>query len=638
MEATDPTLELMDNGRASTPWLTVERAAYLAVGLLAAALRFFQLGLRPLTEGEAAQALAAFRFSHGAIEVAPAGAVPALFTGNVAAFTLFGAGDGVARWLPALAGLILALLPYGLRRRLGRGGALAASLLLALSPIAVYNSRALDGAILVAACGLAMIVGLVNYLDTRRPTHLYLTAAALGLGLCAGPAMLNLLLILGLYGAWLLISAGWLNRDRDWSAIKDAWSAARGQSGLLTWVGVTLAAVFGLVATTLVLHPAGIGHAADLLAAWIGGFGPGPGDQHPLYLILVTLRYELLVLFLGLVAIGWWIRLGRGASFWLPPQAGPGSAFSHTGLLVFWAAAAAILALVTGDLSPGNLLLAIVPLALLAGQGLEQTWRWLAWHVPWRELAAITAVALGLVVFLYLWIARATLMADPSTVSILGLTLYTTTAFLLLALLAVLLLIALGAVAWYWRGARLVLAGAWLTAVVILASFGFRTMWGASFASAADPRELLNLQPTPLEVRSLVADLETLSETRLNDIHALPVTVEAQAGPVVAWYLRDFKKQTVVDSLVSQPAPPDTPVAVTLAAQDLPIAGTAPAFRGESFRGQAFPLHSHWQPWGLDGRQWFRWFLFSEAQQPAVDREAVLWATTENRNTTGASQ
>lgn len=614
MEATDWTVESIDNSRASTSWLTVERAAYIGVGLLAAALRFLGLGLRPLTEGEATQALAALSFSHGAIQTAPSGTAPALFTGNVAAFTLFGGGDAVARWLPAVAGLILALLPYGLRGRLGRGGALAASLLLALSPVAVYYSRALDGAILVAACGLAVVIGLINYLDSRRPVHLYLAAAALGVGLCAGPAMLTLVLILGIYAAWLVISA-------RWPALTEAWSAARHEPGLLTKLGVTLAAAFGLVATTFVLHPAGIGNAADLLGAWIRGFVPGADSQHPVYLLLVMLRYELLILFLSLVAVGWWIRFRISTPFWLPSQDQPGQAVSHTGLFVFWATAAAILALVAGDRLPGSLLLVVVPLALLAGQGLAQTRHWLAWHISWRDLAVVTAAASAMLLFLYLWIARATLSADSSTVSILGLTLYTTTGYLLLVALAVLLLVALGAVAWYWRGAKFVLAGAWLTVVVALALFGFRIMWGASFANVADPRELLNLHPTPLEVRYLVSDLETLSEARMNDTHILPITVETQAGPVVAWYLRDFKKQTAVDNLANLPAPPETEAAVALAAQGLPI--------GETFAGQSFPLRTSWQPWGLDGRWWTRWFLFAEAPQPAVDREVVLWVTTE---------
>ena len=53
------------DSRASTPILTMERAAYVAIGLLAAGLRFFQLGLQPLTPGEAVQALAAYRFTQG---------------------------------------------------------------------------------------------------------------------------------------------------------------------------------------------------------------------------------------------------------------------------------------------------------------------------------------------------------------------------------------------------------------------------------------------------------------------------------------------------------------------------------------------------------------------------------------------
>ena len=172
--------------------LTVERAAWIVVGLLAAGLRFFQLGLRPLSEGEAVQALAAYRFTQGAAQMAPAGTIPALFTGNVVGFYPDGRQrHGRPRWLPALAGLILVLLPYGLRHRLGRGGALAASLLLAISPSAVYFSRTLDSAIVVAACGLALVVGLINYLDTRRPAFLYLPRQSpWGWGCALAPAHL----------------------------------------------------------------------------------------------------------------------------------------------------------------------------------------------------------------------------------------------------------------------------------------------------------------------------------------------------------------------------------------------------------------------------------------------------------------
>ena len=63
---------------------TVERAAWMGVVLLAAGLRLYQLGLRPAGESEAVQAMAAYRFTQGAEQIAPAGTIPALFTGNVA--------------------------------------------------------------------------------------------------------------------------------------------------------------------------------------------------------------------------------------------------------------------------------------------------------------------------------------------------------------------------------------------------------------------------------------------------------------------------------------------------------------------------------------------------------------------------
>ncbi|NIV37543.1 MAG: hypothetical protein GWN58_51435, partial [Anaerolineae bacterium] len=104
-------------------------------------------------------------------------------------------------------GVILVLLPYGLRHRLGRGGALAASFLLAVSPSAVFFSRHLDGAILAAACGLAMVVGLINFVDTRRRGGLYLAAAALGLGLTVGSGIYTILLILLAFGLLLYLQA-----------------------------------------------------------------------------------------------------------------------------------------------------------------------------------------------------------------------------------------------------------------------------------------------------------------------------------------------------------------------------------------------------------------------------------------------
>jgi uncharacterized protein (TIGR03663 family) len=591
--------------------VTVERAAYVAIGLLAVGLRFFQLGLRPLNEAEAVQALAAFRFTTGAIPSAPAGTIPALFTANVLGFTLMGASDALARWLPALAGVILVLLPWGLRRRLGRGGALAASFVLAISPSAVYAARNLDGAIVVAACGLAMSVGLINYVDTHRPGYLYLAVFALGLGLVAGPGTYTLLLVVLAFGLLLFVRERLLNRQGGGSPLAEAVQAARSEKGLLARAAAVLAGTFGLVAMTFVLHPAGVGHAADLVGEWARSFLPEADGQPFIYPLLLLLRYELLILVMGLVEVGRWVVSRRTD---LREGTQPGSAFPHTAFLVFWALAAMVLILVAGHRPPGNVLLVVVPMALLAGQGMERAWHWISQRNLWSEAAVFALIALGIGFFFYLQVVAFGLSSSTETVLFAGITVYVGTTYLVLAVVPLLLFAVLGVVAWVWRGPQLVLAGGWLAALVFLSLFGFKAMWSTNFAHSSDARELMIMQTTVPEVRLFVDRLEALSLEKSGETHTLQFTVDTATGPVVAWYLRDFGQQSTVDGLS---APPDTVAAVTLAAADLPI--------GETFRGQGFALRTHWLPWGLWGRELVRWLLFTEGSLPVVDQEVVLW-------------
>jgi uncharacterized protein (TIGR03663 family) len=613
--------------------MKVERAAYIVVGLLAAGLRFFQLGVRPLNEAEAVQALAAFRFVQGGGGAVPAGTLPALFTGNLVGFTLLGASDMSARWLPALAGVILVLLPYGLRHRLGRVGALAASFLLAISPSAVYFSRSLDSAIPVATCGLAMVVGLIAYLDTRRPGYLYLLAAGVGLGLCAGPGIYTLLLIPVAFALLLFLGARLLGRNAGWSSLMVAWQTARSQESLLARTGAVVVATFGLVAMAFVLHPAGVGHAADLIGAWASGFLPELGGQPFFYPVLLLLHYEALILVLGLVEIGCWlVRPSRGVWQQSAEQEAVefGSSFPHTAFLTFWTVVAGFLLLVMGHRPAGNILWIVVPLALLAGQGVERAWRWIGQAERrqgrglWFEAAVFALIALGVIIFLYLQATAYSLSSSAATVSIAGITLYASSTYLLLAMVALVLLVGLGVVAWLWRGPAMVVIGAWLALVTVLGLFGFKATWTVNVAHASDARELMILHTTVPDVRLLVERLQALSLDKSGDAHTLPFTVDAATGPVVAWYLRDFSRQSVTEGLST---PPDTAVAVTLAAQDLPI--------GETFRGQGFPLRTYWLPWP-DGSGWtvwrqqlVRWLLFTDASLPAVDQEVVLWVASE---------
>ena len=399
----------------------------------------------------------------------------------------------------------------------------------------------------------------------------------------------------------------------------------RAQRALTVRAGIVLATSFGLTATTLVLHLAGLGDAADLVGTWAQGFLPETGGQPLVYPLLLLLRYEPLIFLLGLVAWIWviyayWNCRGSpdaktGRTDW-EGKSVPRSAFPFALLLAYWAIAATVLVLVAGQRPAGNILLVVVPLALLGGQGAERAWRWIGRRGLWVEAGAIAAVALVLLAFLYLQLASYSLVDGASSVSVGGLTLPASSSYLVLAGVAVVLLVGLAAAAWVWRGTGALVSGSWLAVVLFLGLVGVKMMWTLNFSHAADPRELMVGQAIGPEVRAFVEELEALSLAESGDAHTLRIAVDQSTGPVVAWYLREF------DDLVLMPtlwAPPGTVAAVTLALDEPAI--------GETYRGQGFALRSSWRPWGLRGRDLVRWLFFTGGSPPTVDQEVVVWVT-----------
>src|SRR5262249_44551091 len=76
--------------------------------------------------------------------------------------------DTTARFLPALFGFGIVALPLGLRRELGRTGALVAAFLLAISPTFVYFSRFLREDIYFNFFMFAMVVCAVRFAHSRQ--------------------------------------------------------------------------------------------------------------------------------------------------------------------------------------------------------------------------------------------------------------------------------------------------------------------------------------------------------------------------------------------------------------------------------------------------------------------------------------
>jgi hypothetical protein len=277
--------------------------------------------------------------------------------------------------------------------------------------------------------------------------------------------------------------------------------------------------------------------------------------------------------------------------------------------------------MLAGHRPPGNLILVVVPLALLAGQGTERAWRWVSRHELWPAAGLFAVTALGLLVFFYLQLGFYSHARATNLLRVADLTLYTRSTHLILVSVSLLLLIALCAGVWLWRGRGIVLAGGWLTVLIVLGLLSVQVMWGLNFFRANDPRELMIARATDPDVRELVLQLKALSLERAGDENKLPIAVDATTGPVVEWYLRAFKDQSVVEGLSE---PPDTLAAVTLIMDAPPI--------GESFRGKGFALQTEWDfprpepgDWAGWGQKLVSWLLYTDGDQPTVTEEAILW-------------
>ncbi len=200
-------------------WLrgrTFDQWAFAAIFALGAILRFWGLGDKPLHHDESLHAYYSLQFLlnpsgyqydpllHGPFQFH---IIPIIY---IVAGWLHAADNGIndftVRILPALLGLGMVALPYGLRQHLGRWGALAAALLLAVSPSFVYYSRFVRDDIYVTFFTLLLVVAAIQYSLTRRLGWLVTAVAALTLSYTA---MENTFFVIAIFGSYLLAVVLW---------------------------------------------------------------------------------------------------------------------------------------------------------------------------------------------------------------------------------------------------------------------------------------------------------------------------------------------------------------------------------------------------------------------------------------------
>lgn len=563
----------------AAPRLTVETAAYFAIAALALGLRLAALGWYPLTGGEASQALSAWN----AIQGQPLTAVaysPLTFSLSLPLFLLFGASDFSARLAPALLGCALVLLPYFLRHRLGRGGALIASALLAWSPSTLYLSRIAGGGMGAAFGALLATTGFVRWLDYREEKWLYLGAGGLALALISdGNGYLFLLLAATFIWALYLFDP-----QSPEGALRTALSDLLSTPG----PGGRAAAVFVLTflagATAFSFHPNSLARAAELLPEWLASFRlAGEGAISPPLFLLVL--YEPLALVMGLACLGL-------------------LAFRRDGLtmfLAYWFFGAAMIVTFQQGRTAGAFPMITIPLILLSADSLDKLLRQPRERQEWMTEALLVAVFLAISAYGYIELGGYARNGETDR--------------LLMVAIAFGLCVGVFALFWVWYGMACTLRGGTLALAMLLALSSFSAGQRLAYDIRTLPYEPAATNPTTsANLRDALKTLSDASGHRTGDVQALDVTVEETGGPILRWYLRGFGNAHFVADVGSSPA------SQALITADKPDLGSS-----EAYAGQSFTLREAGDVQKSNAVELVRWLLFRKSAQPPQQEKLVLW-------------
>src|SRR3989337_1499244 len=218
-KATDAVVEAAEPGpEAAVFAISLAGVLWRAPALIAAALGFVSLDRLPFSEAESARAFAAWAVSEGSVPDGWPGDVTAALTSHL--FRMFGSSETVARIAPAIAGSALVASIWFAGRYVGRGVALLAAALIALSPLAVYTSRSAFGFALCGLLSMVLVLALLAQVERPRQPPAVILAAAFGLALASDPIATSTAIAIA---AFIAVEAAW----RNGGAVNEAVAAFR---------------------------------------------------------------------------------------------------------------------------------------------------------------------------------------------------------------------------------------------------------------------------------------------------------------------------------------------------------------------------------------------------------------------------
>ena len=391
----------------AAPSISVEGVIWVVLVLAAGLLRLADLDRLPFSVDEAARSLDALRVADGDVPETWRGDLGATATSH--AFRIFGETELVARLIPALAGLSLIAALWWMRPYIGRTGALVAAILVAFSPLFVFHSRMTTEYGIGPLISVIIVVSLFSYLRNPRIAAAFPLIVALALALLAdAPAVLAVLAVL----VFVLLET-MVFRNRDLAVAGRAF-----RSSPLQWVSALL-----VVAACVQLGVTRFGTSLDAGLPGLellGDMFDSPREsQAAEFHLALLLGYDWPLFLAGAAGFAVLaIRFVRRRSL---------TAFER--FLLLWALTGAFALALGTPGEAGQLLVLLLPLAVLAGRAAQEVTGVLDWDVArrwWPAAAGLAAVVAIAALLMTEWSSgnastgeRAILAATPLTCPVL---------------------------------------------------------------------------------------------------------------------------------------------------------------------------------------------------------------------------
>ncbi len=581
---------------------------------------------------------------------------PFMYHWDALIFTLFGDSDYTARLGPALFGIALALLPLAMKKWLGRKGALATMLLIAISPVIMTRSRFIWHDIEGLFFNLVLFIATLRYLDERKSRDLYLASAALVLGACTKATTEIFVAILGPSLVLLLLWQWWHDRGRplrefpafdlivvigtlilpkatalpvkllghdplDYSTSGLIFSGIvfLGVQAIAAAIGlwwdwrrwlVCVAIFYGIfipLYTTMFTNGKGVASGIlGMVGYWLTQQSVRRGDQPWYYYFVLLPIYEYLAMVASAGAVVLYVSKGDAAERREREQ-GAAHVVPFVPFVVIWAVLTIAAYSLAGEKMPWLTMHLALPLHILGGWGIGRLL-----EANWKEIVAKRGLLLLALVPLFIYALASLLGGAPSTGTTVD-EISRTLSFGASALVVVILAVPIVLIVRALKGkdsVRLVLLGL----LVLLVALTVRTAWMSTYINQDYATEFLVYAAGTPDTALVTRELEDMSRRLYGDLSMKVAYDNLSSWPFV-WYLRDF---TNAQFFGEKPGGPfDAPVVIVGIENE---AGVKP-FLGSNYYRREYRLI--WWP----HQDWYREMtlksLWNDLKDPAALR--VHW-------------